>query len=498
MHLPIAPVLVPLIFAVTLILAGRSDIRWQRGLGLLGTLLTLFVAILLAAEVRHGQVLIYSLGNWQPPFGILLVADRLAATMLVLTGLVAVPALLYASAATDSAGRYFHALFQFQLVGVNGAFLTGDIFNLFVFFEILLIASYTLLLHGGQQERVRMSMHFVLLNLVGSSLFLLGVGILYAQTGTLNMAHMAVKISALTGSDAHLVQTAGFILLVVFGLKAALLPLGFWLPQVYGAAAASVAALFAIMTKVGVYAILRVHHMLFGQAGGESANLSWNTVGFCAMATILVSAWGALSAKKLATALGYLVLASVGSILTVASAATATATAAALYYMLHSTLAMALLYLTADLLRLAGSKEQLSATSRPRNWAALACIFGFAAVAVASLPPLAGFLGKLSMLTATATHPNVFFIWTAILVGSLLTLIAVARTFSAIFWRQDQRVVTSEADIQFGPWRWGAVIWCMSLLTLLSLAAGPVYEYLGAAAAQTIDPSAAILAILGE
>src|SRR5690606_2213561 len=216
----------------------------------------------------------YRLGDWPAPFGIVLVLDRLSALMLVLTAAVALFSLLHAVQGQDRAGPLYHPLFQLQLVGLNGAFLTGDLFNLFVFFEILLIASYCLLVHGSTAPRLRAGVHYVVLNLAGSSLFLIAVGTLYGVTGTLNMADMAQKVALLGAPDAALVRSAALLLLVVFALKAALVPLYFWLPAAYSAASAPVAALFAIMTKVGVYSIVRVYTLIFGSGGGVAAEVA--------------------------------------------------------------------------------------------------------------------------------------------------------------------------------------------------------------------------------
>src|SRR5690606_16477118 len=196
------------------------------------------------------------------PFGIVLVLDRLSALMLALTALLAVPVLWFACRGDDRRGPNFHALFQFQLMGINGAFLTGDLFNLFVFFEVLLIASYALLMHGQGKARAKAGLHYVVLNLAGSSLFLFGLGLMYAATGTLNMADVGRLVSNGAVSSPLLLQVSAALLLIVFALKAAVLPLSFWLPGAYAAASAPVAALFAIMTKIGLYAIWRLWPLL--------------------------------------------------------------------------------------------------------------------------------------------------------------------------------------------------------------------------------------------
>ncbi|MDO9221344.1 MAG: proton-conducting transporter membrane subunit, partial [Thiobacillus sp.] len=258
-QLPILPVLLPLVAGIVLLALRNTPLMVQRGISLAATVALVPLALALLSSASDGTQLVYKLGNWNAPFGIVLVADRLAAWMLMATALVALFALLHARQGSDTAGRHFHVLYQLQLFGLNGAFLTGDLFNLFVFFEILLLASYGLQLHGGGRLRVKAGLHFVVINLVGSTLFLFAVGTLYGVTGTLNMADLAVKLAHTTPDNLALIETAGLLLFGVFALKAALLPLYLWLPAAYANTSAPVAALFAIMTKVGAYSILRVY-----------------------------------------------------------------------------------------------------------------------------------------------------------------------------------------------------------------------------------------------
>lgn len=498
-HLAVAPILVPLTAAVLAVLAGRTSIGLQRAIGLTAAVAGLAVAVLLVDAVRGGAVLTYQLGNWPAPWGIVMVADRTSAMLVALTQALALPALLWACSGSDQAGRYFHALFQFLVAGVSGAFLTGDIFNLFVFFEILLAASYMLLLHGGQQDRVRMALHFVLLNLVGSALFLIGVGMLYGVTGTLNMAHLAERVAQLAGGEAQIARAAGYVLLVVFGLKAAILPLGFWLPRVYGAAAPPVAALFAILTKVGVYAILRVFLLIFGAHAGMLAGMAWAPVLAGGMATVLVAAWAVLAARRLPDVVGWLIVGSVGAMLATAAMATPRAVGAALYYLIHSTLAAGWMYLAAAFLAKARGSDAVAAAPRPARWALTGGVFGVAALAIAGLPPLGGFLGKLLMLAATAGTPVGWTLWAVLLVGALVTVLAMSRIFSAVVWRaRDPKPGAAEAATPLCPWRLASLVWLGGLVIAAAAAAGPLHAYTGAAADQLLQPRIMIRAVLGR
>ncbi|MDX9768130.1 MAG: proton-conducting transporter membrane subunit, partial [Ectothiorhodospiraceae bacterium] len=273
-HWIILPILLPLAAAVLLLAGTPLGLSFKRRVGLAATVLMLPVALKLLAIASGGDVQVYALGDWPAPVGIVLMLDRLSAMMLVLTSVLALASLLYAVSGSDALGRNFHALFQLQLMGINGAFLTGDIFNLFVFFEILLLASYGLLMHGGGAPRARAGLAYVVLNLVGSSVFLVGLGLLYGTLGTLNMADMALQVRLAPADDIPLIRTAATLLLVVFGLKAAMLPLFFWLPRAYGAASAPVAALFAIMTKVGIYAIVRTYNLGFSPEAEALAGIT--------------------------------------------------------------------------------------------------------------------------------------------------------------------------------------------------------------------------------
>ena len=255
-HLPVLPVLLPSATAIVLLLLGdggesggeaggarqTAALRRQRMVALASALLSLGLAAALVARAATGELLVYRVGDWPAPFGIVLVVDRLAALMVALTAALALPVLLAAGSGWDARGRHFHAIFQFQLMGLNGAFVTGDLFNLFVFFEVLLIASYVLMMHGGGGARLRVGLQYVVLNLVASALFLVGVSLLYAMTGTLNYADLALRVKSVTGPEAAILQAAALLLLVVFGFKAALAPLSLWLPATYAAASAPVAA----------------------------------------------------------------------------------------------------------------------------------------------------------------------------------------------------------------------------------------------------------------
>jgi len=258
-HWIIAPVILPAILAPFIILAARYHLGIQRVFSVAGVIGLIAVATGLAWQASDGSVMLYQLGGWAAPFGIVIVGDRLSTLMVLLTSVLALFVLLYSIGSNwDNRGRHFHALYHFQLMGIMGAFLTGDLFNLFVFFEVLLIASYGLMIHSGGDLRLRAGVQYVLFNLLGSTLFLFALGSIYAETGTLNMADIAQRVQLIDDNATAGIRVAAVLLLLVFIIKAAVFPLHFWLPSSYAEAPGPVAALFAIMTKVGAYAIIRV------------------------------------------------------------------------------------------------------------------------------------------------------------------------------------------------------------------------------------------------
>src|SRR4051812_36001652 len=276
-HLLIAPVVLPLFAGALMLFLGgerHRNINAALNIATSFSLIAISVALLQAADAAPAGVAgVYRLGDWPAPFAIVLVLDRLAAIMLLLTSLLAAPAVVFSLARWHRAGVLFHPLFQFLLMGINGAFLTGDLFNLFVFVEVLLAASYGMALHGSGSARVMAGLHYIVINLAASLLFLIGVSLIYGVSGTLNMADLAARIPAVRAEDRALLEAGAGILAVAFLVKAGMWPLCFWLPGTYAAAPPPVASIFAILTKVGVYIVLRVWLLLFGDEAGASAQI---------------------------------------------------------------------------------------------------------------------------------------------------------------------------------------------------------------------------------
>lgn len=473
-HLIIAPILIPFVTGALMLLYDDRRREAKFWLSMLSAVAQLLIAVQLVLRAKTGGdisdwegISFYLLGDWAAPYGIVLVLDRLAAMMLVLTGLLAIPSLVYAHAGSNRQGPHYYSLFQFLLMGLNGAFLTGDLFNLFVFFEILLAASYGLLLHGSGQLRVRAGMHYIAINLAASLLFLIGVALIYGVTGTLNMAHLANQIAALPPQERPLLHAAVAILAVAFLVKAGSWPLSFWLPTAYMAAAAPVGAMFAIMTKVGVYAILRLSMLLFGETGGASAGFGANILILLGMATVLFGLLGLLTSQGLGRMAAHSVLISSGTVLGIVGFALAGGGPAmlsgALYYLVASTLATSALFLLIDPMSRedGGIAAMLALTADayglddadvdevadaglaiPATMTVLSICFALCVLMLAGLPPLPGFIGKVAMVQAliaqTALPAGLAWLFIALLVVSgFATLIGMARIGIQTFWAGD-------------------------------------------------------------
>ena len=443
-HTPIISILIPALTSFMLLLLGnpgagslKQDWRqpWRRSISLTSAILGLLTAISYLMIASTGQMSVYQLSEWSAPFGIVLVLDRLSAFMLVLTYALAVPVIWYASDNWDTRGRYFHTMFHFLLMGVCGAFLTGDLFNLFVFFEILLMASYVLLLHGQGRQRFQLGIHYVTINLLASALFLIGLGMIYGSVGSLNMVDVGRILPTLDDDQHKLAIAGGLLLFVVFGIKAAMLPVGFWLPKTYAVASTPVAAIFTIMTKVGIYAILRVNGTVFDDAMAQS--IFKNTLLLIGLITSIYGVIGAIGAERLRRFVGFMVLSSGGTLLIAIAMFNTQAWSAGLYYLVHSTLIAAAFYLFCGWITAQRGtfKDHLKVAPKIKNEKAAALTYFLIAMMMAGLPPFSGFLGKVFILQATAETAYQGWIIAIILIVSLLSILAFTRVGFILFWR---------------------------------------------------------------
>jgi multicomponent K+:H+ antiporter subunit D len=521
-HLLIAPIILPLATGALLLLLDERHYILKSLVNLAAALALAVIAILLLAQAsaNHAESNVYLLGNWPAPFGIVLVLDRLSAMMLALTAALALASLVFALARWHKSGPHFHSLFQFMLMGLNGAFLTGDLFNLFVFFEVLLAASYGLVLHGSGMARVRAGMHYIVVNLAGAALFLIGVSLIYGATGTLNMADLAIRIPALADGDRALLEGGAAILGIAFLIKAGMWPLGLWLPSAYMAAAAPVAAIFAILTKVGVYVILRLSLLLFGSTAGLSAGFGESWLFYGGVATIAFGAFGVLASQAMGRLTGFYVLVSSGTLLAAIGTASTSVTSAALFYMVSSTLTVGAFFLLVELVERAQdpAADVLAVTMEaygedmdedetddeigvaiPATLAVLGLCFVGCGLLLAGLPPLSGFLGKFALLSALfgmngegGSIPASTWIFAALLIFSgLSAMIAMVRAGIRTFWAPVEGVVPRVLLIEIAP-----VGFLLLLCVAMTVGGGPVMRYMDATARTLHVPNDYIDAVL--
>ena len=498
-HWIILPIVLPAFLAPFIVLAARYHIGIQRIISLAGIMGLIAVAAGLAWQASDGTVTIYQLGDWAAPFGIVVVADQLSTLMVLLTSVLALFVMLYSiGSGWDDRGRHFHALFQFQIMGIMGAFLTGDLFNLFVFFEVLLIASYGLMIHAGGTVRLRAGVQYVLFNLLGSTLFLFALGSIYAETGTLNMADLAQRVQLIDPAETVGIRVAAVLLLLVFAIKAAVVPLHFWLPSSYAEAPAPVAALFAIMTKVGAYAIIRVYTLVFPPELEATAGLHGWWLLPAALVSLAIGMIGVLAAKKLDRLVAFSVIGSMGMVMVSIALFTPEGIAAALYYIVHSTLAAAALFLITDLVRAGRANLDLTAQPPIAGGILTAAMFFTAAIAMAGLPPLSGFLGKLLILDAAFDTPHMAWVWAVVLGASLISVVGFARAGSTVFWKAKSVVPDEGAEAADAPsaLSYVAVGGLITLLVAHTGFAGPATAYTTAIAKDLFAPNTYVTTVL--
>ena len=537
-HLMLAPIALPMLTAAVMLLMREEQLRAKLVLGVVSTLLGLLVAVGLlvwASQLGEPATMgVYLPGNWPAPFGIVLALDRLSALMLVLTSTLALAAALYASAGWHRAGVHYHPLFQFQLMGLAGAFLTGDLFNLFVFFEIMLAASYGLLLHGSGRARVQAGLHFIAINLAASLLFLIGVSMLYGLTGTLNMADLAQSIAQVQDSDRGLLHAAAGILATAFLIKAAVWPLNFWLVPAYSAATAPVGALFALMTKVGVYVILRLWTLLFSPDAGPSAQFgsAWLVGG--GMVTMAFGAVGMLGSQRLGHLAGFAAISSSGTLLAAVGMGHNQLTGGLLYYLLSSTVAVSALFLLTDLIErwrndgfsvapyerkddapflsadlvhsasapLDDDEQEVIGEVIPAAAAFLGLAFITCTLVLAGLPPLSGFIGKFALIHALLNPlglgatgaPLAMSSWVMVglmLVSGLFALVALTRVGVLHFWSAHDRAAPKLLVMEGLP-----VALLVLMCAALAWKAGPVLRYTEATANALHAPAGYIRAVM--
>ncbi|WP_297322512.1 monovalent cation/H+ antiporter subunit D [uncultured Bartonella sp.] len=524
-HLIIMPILLPIATGAVLLFYDERFRRLKLWVSLtsIGLLILIAMGLIDRAIVISPKAEVYSLGNWPAPFGITLVLDRLSAVMVFLASILGAASLVFSAAHWHKAGPHFHSLMQFMLAGVNGAFLTGDLFNLFVFFEVMLTASYALALHGSGQAKVRAGMHYVVVNLIASSFFLIGAALIYGVTGTLNMADLALKLARLGAQDRIVFEAGAAFLGIAFVVKAGMWPLNFWLVPAYSAAAAPVGASFAILSKVGIYVVLRLTLLVFGSSSGNLAGFGNDVLFYGGLATLIFGFIGVLASQALGRLASYCVLVSSGTLLAAIGTGNASLTAGALFYIVSSTLSLAAFFLLVELversqdtaanvlavtMEVYGEDEEEEedevGTYLPATIAILGACFGISAILIIGMPPFSGFVAKFMMITGVF-NPNgldadrympalrdwVFV--TFVILSGFAALISMTRTGIRTFWASIEGKVPRVQIIEFAP-----VAGLLALCLVLTIAAGPVANYMARAADELHHPKNYISSVLPD
>jgi multicomponent Na+:H+ antiporter subunit D len=494
-NLLVLPILIPMLFGVLCLLAYRSS-RLQRILGVAGTIMLFSASLALFLVTLKQEVIVLQIGSWPAPFGITLVADLFSAMMQLLTSIIGLAVGIY-SLAMISEGRIafgYYALFHFLMMGVNGAFLTGDIFNLYVWFEVMLIASFVLMALGGERAQMAGAFKYVIINLLSSAMFLAALGILYGMAGTLNMADLAVKFSQINASTSRaLISTLAVLFLAAFGIKAAIFPLFFWLPASYHTPPAAVAAIFSgLLTKVGVYALIRVFTLIFLQDTAFTHLLILILSGL----TMLVGVLGAMAQHEFRRVLSFHIVSQIGYMLMGLGLFTPLGLAGSVFYIFHHIIVKTNLFLVSGIVEYLGKTavlKKLGGLYRSQRW--LAILFLIPALSLAGIPPLSGFFAKFNLIKAGLVESQYWVVAIALLV-SLFTLFSMIKLWNEAFWKPDPRPAAA-ATTRLKLTMVLPIVFLATLTVLIGLGIGPVFDLALRAGVQLADPVEYINAVLG-
>jgi multicomponent Na+:H+ antiporter subunit D len=493
------PVLIPLITGLVL-LPLRQREKISAILSLSGSLIYLLLSVRLLHMVLTRGIQVVHVGDWPAPYGITLVADLFSGIMVVLTGIIGLTVVIFSLISVDKTRKnfgYFPLIF-FLIMGVSGSFLTGDLFNLYVWFEVMLMSSFVLLVLGGERPQLEGALKYVTLNLIGSTLFLVGVGILYGKTGTLNMADLAFKLKA--EPQSVLLSGSAILLLIAFGIKAGAFPFYFWLPASYHTPPAAVSALFAgLLTKVGVYAMVRVFSLIFAR------NIPWLLLIILILAgfTMILGVLGAASQYEIRKILSFHIISQIGYMLMGLGLFSPLALAGAVFYIMHHIVVKTNLFLSAGMISLMeGSNDLKRLGGIYRKLPLLSFIFFIPAMSLAGIPPLSGFWAKFSLIKAGIELGNVWIVFVALLV-SLITLFSMTKIWAEAFWKKAPDT-PSERPLRIIPaWQliaggYAPMVLLLLITLLMGFYAEPFFQLALKTAHQLIQPAEYINAVLGR
>ena len=488
------PIIIPLLLGALSLVFWRS-LAAQKLLGVFGTLALLAVSVHLLFETWEHDHIVMHMGSWHAPFGIVLVSDMLSAIMVVLTGIIGLATAVYSLSDIGSRHERFgyYPLFHLLLAGVNGAFLTGDIFNLYVWFEVMLVASFALLILGGERSQMEGAIKYVTLNLVSSMLFLTAIGLLYGLTGTLNMADIAVRLAEV--EDTGLVTVIAVLFMVAFGIKAAAFPFFFWLPASYHTPKVAVSALFAgMLTKVGVYALFRFFTLIFNQ----DVDYTHEILLWIAMLTMLTGVLGAAAQFEFRRILSFHIISQIGYMILGLALFTPLALVGGVFYIMHHIIVKANLFLISGLTyQLKGSHELKELGGLYRSHPMLAVLFMVPALSLAGLPPLSGFFAKFIIIRAGIEVEAWLAVAVALIVG-LLTLYSMVKIWNEVFWKaQPAGFAQERTPARSLFWMWPPIIGLALMTVAIGLYGQPIFEMAELSAEQLLDTSRYIDAVLG-
>jgi len=491
-NLLLFPILIPLLFAAILLFFPKN-ISLQRIIAAAAAAATLISVLFLLFKVKADGIQAVTLGSWDAPFGITMVSDLLS-VLLVLSATIITLFVIFYSMPTIGIEReksFYYPAVLFLLVGVNGAFTTGDIFNLFVFFEVLLMASYMLIVHGGEKPQLRESIKYLLVNIISSAFFVAGVAYLYSVTGTLNMADLAVKIPQIEATG--ILTVIAVMFLVVFGFKAAIFPLYFWLPGAYYAPPIPVLALFgALLTKVGVYAIIRTYTLFF------TMNIAFTheLLGIIAILTILAGCVGALAYFDVKKIIIYNIIIAVGVILFGVAQMNEAGIEGSLFYLIHDMLIKAALFFLIGIVAvLFGTSNLREMGGLIKTYPVLGWVYLIAAFGLAGIPPLSGFPGKLLIVQGGFEGPQ-FWGSIVVLATSLLVLLSVIRIFIYAFWGEPVETVPLKKRSYYQMFIPAVIL--VGLTVILGVGAEMFMPFIKGAGEVLLNPSIYIDAVLKE
>jgi multicomponent Na+:H+ antiporter subunit D len=494
------PIIIPLLFAVIMLFFWKN-VKVHKAFNVIASLFSLAVSIILLSDVNSSGIISLQVGNWQAPFGISLVADLLASIMVLITAVIGLAASIYSLGSMDEQREKFlyYPLLQFLLMGINGAFLTGDIFNLYVWFEVMLISSFVLLALGGKREQLEGAIKYVTLNLLSSAIFLAAVGILYGIVGTLNMADLARKIPLIEQNE--LVTVVSFLFMVSFGIKAAVFPLFFWLPASYHTPPIAVSAIFAgLLTKVGVYALIRVFTLIFTQDTNFTHTVLLVIAGF----TMLTGVLGAASQNDIRKILSFHIISQIGYMIMGLALFSPLAIAGAIFYIIHHIIVKTNLFLVSGVVdKMKGSFELKKIGGLYKYYPLLGLLFLIPALSLAGIPPLSGFWAKFVVIKAGLEIDQMFIVGVALVVG-LLTLFSMTKIWNEAFWKDDPRGSENILSDSFSAITLSKKVLMLSPIIILALItivigfnAEPFFNLANNAAAQLLNPNEYISKVLG-